>query len=163
MSGKQARRKRRPFACPAEGASKGEWALSYGRQGIPVFPVTSTGAPLVGALWQRTGSLDAAQIARWWREWPNASIAMPTGAASGMMAVETHDPIAYRAAQELLPGTGMELVGARIGQRIFVYHVPGHPSTMPTQRFNDPLPAPGKSAALITLHGDGDYILLPTT
>lgn len=60
-----------------------EWALAYAtRLKWPVFPRPDMG-------WRGNGwhdaSLDPAQITKWWKRWPRALIAMPTGFVSGVV------------------------------------------------------------------------------
>lgn len=80
-------------------------ALDYAAQGIPVFPLWPRGkAPRIPrahpaghpcrgecgrpghGLYDAT--TDAALIWRWWRRWPGANIGIPTGPASGWLAVD---------------------------------------------------------------------------
>jgi hypothetical protein len=66
-------------------------ALAYARRGIPVFPCKPGGKePLT-----RNGHLDAttdpSRIHAWWNRWPNANIAMPTGARSRVWVLD-EDP-----------------------------------------------------------------------
>jgi hypothetical protein len=66
-------------------------ALAYARRGVPVFPC-EPGAkrPLT-----RNGHWDATKdphaIGRWWRRWPSANVAVPTGKKSGVVVLDV-DP-----------------------------------------------------------------------
>ena len=66
-------------------------ALAYARRGVPVFPC-EPGAkrPLT-----RNGHWDATKdphtIGRWWRRWPSANVAIPTGRNSGVLVLDV-DP-----------------------------------------------------------------------
>jgi hypothetical protein len=66
-------------------------ALAYARRGVPVFPC-EPGAkrPLT-----RNGHWDATKdphaIGRWWRRWPSANVAIPTGKKSGVVVLDV-DP-----------------------------------------------------------------------
>jgi hypothetical protein len=53
-------------------------ALSYGERGWRVFPCSRLKVPYVKA-WPTTATTDPERIARWWAEFPSASIGMPTG------------------------------------------------------------------------------------
>jgi hypothetical protein len=72
-------------------------ALHYaGHWGKPVFPVLLRRNPRTGKLdkiplvkeWGLTASTDPAQIAAWWKQWPNAAIGIPTGARSGFVVLD---------------------------------------------------------------------------
>ena len=70
-----------------------EAALEYVESGIPVFPCGAAGnskAPRVSGGF-KSATTDKAQVRRWWTDWPEAPIGVPTGAASGWMAVDV-DP-----------------------------------------------------------------------
>jgi Bifunctional DNA primase/polymerase, N-terminal len=66
-------------------------ALAYARRGVPVFPC-QPGAkrPLT-----RNGHWDATKdphaIERWWKRWPSANVAVPTGKKSGVVVLDV-DP-----------------------------------------------------------------------
>lgn len=66
----------------------GTAARHLARAGVPVFPCVPLGKqPLT-----RRGFLDAStdpgRVAEWWGRWPEANIAMPTGAPSGIVVVD---------------------------------------------------------------------------
>ena len=54
-------------------------ALAFARAGIPVFPIVpDQKRPLTGN-GLHDATTDPEQIQRWWRRWPEANLAMPTG------------------------------------------------------------------------------------
>lgn len=66
----------------------GTAARHLARAGVPVFPCVPLGKqPLT-----RRGFLDASadpgRVAQWWGRWPEANIAMPAGAPSGIVVVD---------------------------------------------------------------------------
>src|SRR5262245_56919751 len=65
-------------------------ALDYARKGIPVFPCDPrTKRPLTPNGF-KDATTDEKQITLWWKtQYPNTMIAMPTGAASGMLVLDT--------------------------------------------------------------------------
>src|SRR5215470_19879266 len=63
-------------------------ALDYARQGIPVFPTNPLDKKPLTSSGFRDATTDEAQIRAWWAKWPNAMLAAPTGAASGMWVVD---------------------------------------------------------------------------
>ncbi len=85
----------------------GEWALEYASEGICVFPThsivrdadgvaaCSCGKPckspgkhprVMRGLLEATD--DASTVERWWRRWPDANVALATGARSGLVCID---------------------------------------------------------------------------
>ena len=66
-------------------------AESLARSGVPVFPCRERGerakAPYT-ANGFKGASTDPETVAAWWRQWPNALPAVPTGAASGLSVID---------------------------------------------------------------------------
>ena len=62
------------------------WAMAYAANGIPVFAVELQ----QGSVCQRgtEASTDPVQIKDWWRRWPLAMIAAPTGERSGFVVLD---------------------------------------------------------------------------
>lgn len=56
--------------------------------GVPVFPCVPGGKQPLTHQGFHDASTDAAQVAAWWRRWPDANLAMPTGSASGVDVVD---------------------------------------------------------------------------
>jgi Bifunctional DNA primase/polymerase, N-terminal/Primase C terminal 1 (PriCT-1) len=69
-------------------------ALGYARARRPVFPVRGDKKPYTehGFL---DASIDEATIREWWKRWPDAGVAMPTG--SGFFVLDVDDPAALSA------------------------------------------------------------------
>jgi putative DNA primase/helicase len=63
-------------------------ALEYARSGIPVFPCNPLDKKPLTMHGFKDATTDETQIRAWWAKWPNAMIAAPTGAASGMWIVD---------------------------------------------------------------------------
>lgn len=69
----------------------GQAAEWYAARGIPVFPCRPRGKePLIQGGFH-AATIDKELIRRWWERWPEANIAVPTGAASGWLVVDV-DP-----------------------------------------------------------------------
>ena len=67
-----------------------EAALDYARRrGWAIFPASADGRkhPFVNA-WQKVATKDAGQLRAWWRKWPNAVPALPTGKTSGLVVFD---------------------------------------------------------------------------
>jgi hypothetical protein len=66
-------------------------ALAYAANGRPVFPCREQEPGRKRPYTPhgfRDASCDPEVIRRWWRQWPNALIGMPTGAASGLVVLD---------------------------------------------------------------------------
>ena len=62
-------------------------ALSLSSTGIPIFPVKADKKPYITS-WQDKATIDPLMVKKWWRQWPEANVAMPTGHQSGFVAVD---------------------------------------------------------------------------
>jgi P4 family phage/plasmid primase-like protien len=65
-------------------------ALAYARFGFAIFPVSVDKTPLTPHGF-KDATTDEAQIERWWDEFPDAGIGLPTGAATGVVVLD-EDP-----------------------------------------------------------------------
>ncbi|MFZ4629937.1 MAG: bifunctional DNA primase/polymerase [Blastocatellia bacterium] len=67
----------------ANDAPNSDVALAYARHGFPVFPLCpEKKVPLSGEGGFHKATIDVEQVADWWRRWPNAMPAIPTGPAA---------------------------------------------------------------------------------
>jgi hypothetical protein len=146
-------------------------ALDYARRGWPVFPChtptvsgCSCGAPDCG---NRTGkhprtrhgfkdaTTDPVQVRRWWAQWPDANLAIATGRAADLIALDV-DPrhggdaslSALEARYQRLPETIESLTGGE-GRHLLFAH-PGPPVG------NQVGLAPG-----LDIRSDGGYVIVP--
>jgi len=62
-------------------------ALSLSSSGIPIFPVKPDKKPYIKS-WQDKATTDPLMVKKWWQQWPEANVAMPTGDKSGFVAVD---------------------------------------------------------------------------
>jgi bifunctional DNA primase/polymerase-like protein/AAA domain-containing protein/primase-like protein len=130
-------------------------ALKYAKRGLPVFPVRGKLPLTVHGF--KDASTDADQIRDWWSEWPNANIAIATGAASGLVVLDVdprHDGDKSLAALEakfgLLPATLEARTGGG-GRHIFFALGNGQNVRNSAGRLG-----PG-----LDVRGDGGYIVAP--
>lgn len=65
-----------------------DYALDYARCGIPVFPLIARDKKPLTEHGLKDACTDVAQIEQWWRKWRDANIGMPTGKASGRLAID---------------------------------------------------------------------------
>lgn len=68
-----------------------EWARFYASQGLPVLPCGQDKAPLVPGGY-KAATTDVETINDWGARWPEASIGIPTGPASGFLALDIDAP-----------------------------------------------------------------------
>lgn len=168
-----------------------EAALTYAASGIPVFPCDPSRRkgrgkrPLVrgestpGA---RDGgfhraSADPAQVRDWWARWPNALIGMPTGARSGITAVDL-DPGAATADEMLEalsvaygienadPDTGEMLSPLLVRTQAAGLHLwfaaePSDRNRADIFRFDQAAPAALRDGGKVDIRGEGGYIIIP--
>lgn len=150
-------------------------ALRYARRGFLVFPCHSMRGRQCScgqaacphpAKHPRTprGFKDATTneqtLRTWWQRWPDANVAIPTGAGSGIVVIDTdHKPdqgiegeetlSALEKQHGALPETVEQITGGGGHQRFFRY--PGVPIPCSTGTLG-----PG-----IDIRGDGGYVLVP--
>jgi len=132
-------------------------ALWYARHGLRVHP-TRVGLKLpILEAWQRRATTDRAAIAEWWTCWPDAGVAIATGADSGVIVADAdprhggddalHD--LERAHGEFMPTWRCLTAGG--GLHLYLRH--------PGDRV-------GNRAGLwrgIDVRGDGGYVVAPPT
>lgn len=133
-------------------------ALTFARSGIRVFPCASGGKrPLTHAGFH-DASCDADQVRVWWARWPEANLAMPTGAASGadVVDIDVADAGSGFIALDRASTAGIVADGiARVrtpsgGLHVYFASVPGRP-----QRCWQ------SAVAHIDFRGDGGYVVVP--
>jgi putative DNA primase/helicase len=71
-------------------ASMLDAALGWAREGFPVFPCRKK-EPLTNHGF-KDATVDAAQIRDWWATWPDAQIAIPTGAPTHVLSIDLDNP-----------------------------------------------------------------------
>jgi putative DNA primase/helicase len=80
-------------------------AIKYALDGLAVFPCEKK-IPLTGPGGFKNATLDAARIAKWWSEKPDAQIGLPTGEINHLFVIDIDGPEGERAAGKLkLPET----------------------------------------------------------
>ena len=126
--------------------------------GVPVFPCLPGGKRPLTTHGFHDATTDLEQITAWWREHPEANLAVPTGAASGVVVVDVdvHGPVdGYRAFERAHRAglvSGWQLLVATPSAGMHAYY----------------LAAPGReqrswqaARAGIDFRGDGGYIVVP--
>jgi hypothetical protein len=63
-------------------------AFTLAGAGVPVFPCVSGGKQPLTNRGFHDASTDQQKVTSWWRRWPDANLALPTGAASGLDVVD---------------------------------------------------------------------------
>jgi Bifunctional DNA primase/polymerase, N-terminal/Primase C terminal 1 (PriCT-1) len=128
-------------------------AAAYAERGWPVFPVNGK-APLT-AHGFKDASVDAEQIRAWWQTHPTAGVAIATGAASGVLAVDVDAQKGGAGTWKRLvaehgkiPPTAATLTGGGGSHLLF-----RHPGAVPSST--------GRLGEHVDVRGDGGYIVLP--
>jgi len=130
-------------------------ALTYAREGIPVFPCSEKKPLTPNGFYDATTNEE--QIRNWWRINPDAQIGMPTGSKSHILSIDLDTPEAGKFLEELetqhglLPGT--RHIETSPGRRQIHMLVPDGVSTKTTAGFRG---VPG-----FDVRGDGGYTILP--
>jgi hypothetical protein len=106
--------------------------------------------------WQKTATTDAAQIAKWWGQWPDANIGVACGEGSGIVVLDIDkrhggdDSLAFLEEKHgKLPETPQVLTGGG-GTHYFFRH--------PGQKIPN---SAGRVGPGIDIRGDGGYVLVP--
>ncbi|MGC8960204.1 MAG: bifunctional DNA primase/polymerase [Chloroflexia bacterium] len=128
-------------------------ALSYAARGWPVFPCRPRGKTPLTPHGFKDATCDPETIRAWWERWPDANIAIPTGAPSGLLALDV-DPRSGgdESLRELeqrygpLPRTVESLTGG--GGRHILFRCPNSMRC-------------GKLAEGIDIKANGGYIIVP--
>ena len=130
-------------------------ALAYAARGWHVFPVKGDKAPrtLHGL---KDASTEDAQIRRWWSQWPDAGVAIRTGAVSGLVVLDV-DPDRggddalheYERERGVLPMTPR--VKTPSGGAHFYFRHPGGRVPNSTDQLGQGL----------DVRGDGGYVVAP--
>jgi bifunctional DNA primase/polymerase-like protein/AAA domain-containing protein/primase-like protein len=143
------------FAPAPAGETLVELALEYAAfLGWPVFPCKRDKTP-----YTRHGFKDATtdqeQIRRWWERWPEASIGLPTGLASGVYVVDvdkSHDGTASWQDLESRHGDVLTMVSRTGGGGWHLFF-----KAPPFELGN----TAGRLGPGIDTRGDGGYVVLP--
>jgi putative DNA primase/helicase len=140
---------------PSAGSAQLSAALAYAARGWPVFPVGSNKVPLTEH--GRSDVTDSpAQIRQWWAQWPNASIAIATGAKAGIVALDVD-------VSELVYGPdSLDALGVSLHPETPTAHTPrggfhvlfAHPG-----RFVKTIA--GRLGPGLDIRGDGGSLILP--
>ncbi|HVL07031.1 MAG TPA: bifunctional DNA primase/polymerase [Acidimicrobiales bacterium] len=140
-------------------------ALAYAAAGWPVLPVAASAKLPLPRHGVHDVSVDAAQIRRWWRRWPDAGVGIATGARSGLAVVDVDvkadgraSLAGLRAGRGSLPFTMLAYTGGG-GFHLYYRQPPGLRVPNTVGRLpNVEGPLPG-----IDLRGDGGYVVAPPT
>src|SRR5690625_7585551 len=76
------------FSRLGEGVPLPRAARELARLGVPVFPCAPGGKRPIPERGFHEATADITQVEAWWRQWPHANLAVPTGAASGVVVVD---------------------------------------------------------------------------
>ena len=131
-----------------------EAALAYAAAGIPVFPLIPRDKKPATSNGFKDATTDAAKIRSWWQTWRHANIGVPTGKASGWLAIDidakngaTYDTLA---ALGRLPQTRMAQTPSGGLHLVFAYPASGAEVRNSASKIT-----PG-----IDVRGEGGYIVV---
>ncbi len=134
-----------------------ESALSYERAGMSIIPLEPRGKkPLIQWEPYQKKRAAPAEVAAWWKKWPNANIGIVCGAASGIIALDVDGPEGRKTLQEgkyQLPPTRINSTGG--GGWHYIYKYPGFECRNFARKAGETL-LPG-----VDFRGDGGYIVAP--
>ncbi|MDK9301715.1 bifunctional DNA primase/polymerase [Propionibacterium freudenreichii] len=132
-------------------------ARELARLGVPVFPCAPGGKRPIPERGFHDATIDAGQVEAWWRHRPRANLAIPTGAASGLVVVDidVHKVDGYAASRNaarsgLLPEP-LAIVTTPTGGRHLYYPADAEREQRSWQ----------VGRAGIDFRGDGGYIIVP--
>lgn len=126
--------------------------------GVPVFPCLPGGKRPLTKHGFHDATTNLEQITAWWREHPEANLAVPTGAPSGVVVVDVdvHGPVdGYRAFERAHRAglvSGWQLLVATPSAGMHAYY----PATPGREQRSWQAPRAG-----IDFRGDGGYIIVP--
>jgi RecA-family ATPase len=123
-------------------------ALQYAERGIPVFPCGSNKRPRT-AHGFKDASTDPVQIRRWWQEFPDALIGMPTGERTGIDVLDIDDAAEFAEACDL-DLSSYTTVKTRKGCHKWFRRDPAFPMKSRVRAM------PGADT-----RGDGGYVIVP--
>jgi hypothetical protein len=132
-------------------------ARELARLGVPVFPCAPGGKRPIPERGFHEATIDAGQVEAWWRQRPRANLAIPTGAASGVVVVDVdvHKVDGHaavdRAARSGLVSEPLAVVTTPTGGRHLYFPADAEREQRSWQA----------GRAGIDFRGDGGYIIVP--
>jgi hypothetical protein len=128
-------------------------ALAWARNGKPVFPCRPGGKDPLTKRGHIDATTDPRKIHMWWKRWPNANIAVPTGGRSGVLVVDVDHPAsldALEAKHDKFSETRTHSTGSGGMHLIFAY-----------PEGSDIRNSAGKLGEGLDVRGEGGYIIVP--
>jgi len=137
-----------------------EAALAYAGEGWLVFPCRPHRKEPLTEHGVKDAMTDPSVITAWWTRWPDANVAIATGAPSGLVVldidkkpeagIDGEEPVAaLQASRGALPETVEQITGS--GGRQLFFRQPG--GTIPNSA--------GKFGAGLDVRGDNGYVIVP--
>lgn len=124
-------------------------ALDLIEQHLPVFPARHDKAPLTRRGF-KDATTDAGQIRKWWEQWPDALVAVPTGATSGLVVIDIDPEGEDWYASHLLDLAPGRVHQTRRGHHLLYQH-PANDVAIPSSA--------GRIAPGVDVRGDGGYAI----
>lgn len=133
-------------------------AVLLATAGVPVFPCVPLGKHPLTKHGFQDASVDPDQVGQWWQRWPDANVAMPTGAVSGIdvVDIDVHSSGTGYAALHSARSSGL------LGQPAWLVKTPSSGLHLCFLRAEtDRQPSWQVSRCHVDFRGDGGYVLLP--
>lgn len=135
-------------------------ALDYAAKGWPVFPCRADNKRPHLEHGFKDASIDPDTIRAWWRRWPDAMVAAPTGPTIGAWVLDVDDPATFETAAA---GMGLSIPETRRCATGKGYHAhfawDGGSPVRNAQQSAKGWPFPSLPGAEV--RGDGGYVILP--
>ncbi|KQM83648.1 bifunctional DNA primase/polymerase [Agromyces sp. Leaf222] len=133
-------------------------ARAFADAGIPVFPCIAGGKRPLTLAGFHDATADSGVVAEWWSAWPNANLAVPTGARSGLEVVDVDvtdersgfDAFSVAQAAGILDGEYARVRTPSGGMHVYF------PSAI-----DRPQRCWQSATAHIDFRGDGGYVVVP--
>jgi len=134
----------------------GRAAIWYAQRGLPVFPCHKGGKTPITEHGLNDASRDPEAIRRWWEQTPQANIGLPTGAASGVFALDVDGPEGESTLARLIEANGPipDTWEQRTGRgRHVLFAYPKNGAAIRNSA--------GKLGAGLDIRGEGGYVIVP--
>jgi hypothetical protein len=143
---------------PTTGSQR-ELALEYAAQAYPVFPVNPFAKRPCNAHGHLEATTDNQQIETWWRRWPCALVAIPTGSRTNLWVLDVDGAVGRQSLNGLLAQLGKDF--SEITPCIVSTPSSGLHSYFTMRSGEHPRTRASDIAPSLDTRGEGGYIIAP--